>query len=76
MNKIVPDILFNLYIEPDIFLCYNTYKVNWLTLIKGAAAAVPTPTEKGVLIMDFDFNLILSIIILIILADIIKNIKK
>ncbi len=32
--------------------------------------------RKGVLIMDFDLNLILSIIILIILADIIKNIKK
>lgn len=38
--------------------------------------AVPTPTEKGVLIMDFDLNMILSIVILIILADIIKNIKK
>lgn len=46
-----------------------------MTLIEGAAA-VPTPTEKGVLIMDFDLNMILSIIILIILADIIKNIKK
>ena len=51
-------------------------EVKKLTLIEGAAAAVPTPTEKGVLIMDFDLNMILSIIILIILADIIKSIKK
>ena len=51
-------------------------EVKKLILIEGAAAAVPTPTEKGVLIMDFDLNMILSIIILIILADIIKNIKK
>ena len=45
-------------------------------MIGGAAAAVPTPTEKGVLAMDIDVNMILSIIILIILADIIKSIKN
>ena len=42
-----------------------------------AAAAVPTPTEKGVLIiMELNIDMIFGIIILIILADIIKTIKK
>ncbi len=50
--------------------------MGFIPLIEGAAAAVPTPTEKGVLAMDIDVNAILSIIILIILADIIKSIKK
>lgn len=52
------------------------FRQDGLTFIEGAAAAVPTPAEKGVLLMDIDINMILSIIILIILADMIKNIKK
>lgn len=60
----------------DLFREKHSFHQDGLTLIERAAAAVPTPAEKGALLMDIDINMIISIIILTILADMIKNIKK
>ena len=47
LNKIVPDILYILYIVPYINICYNLYRVKELTLIYWSGGGCSDTYRKG-----------------------------
>jgi hypothetical protein len=65
MHKLVPDILYIITIDPDIYKCYNN-------TCKGTAAVVLTPLKGG----DCVEYLTMIVLILIFATAYINNAKK